>query len=335
VDDSEWADIQPLTETAAAGALAENPAPEGASEVARPSVLSDSQEDYSPLIERLEAMQTIGRSPGEALITGESLTLDYERRFIRMDQKVKVVDDRGELETETLMGRFSADNKVEIIEVRKGVEIMSAGRKAFSDNGTYAFADGAIELAGNAQLTEGENRLSGDRIKFWINGNRRMVCEPNAMLEVASIVTAREGDVSEGSNRTEIRSDRLVYDEEQALAEFEGNVHVRDARAALNAEKLRLHLKENNEIDWIEARSEVIIQTEDRKALADRASYYTDENKFVLEGDPKVKEGLNIMTGDRITFWQESGRVVCEPNARILFHPDEELRAKFLKDLQD
>jgi len=233
------------------------------------------------------------------------------------------------------MGRFSDDNEVEMIEVSNGVKINSEGRKAFSESGTYIFASGAIELSGNPQLTEGGNLLSGDRIRFWINGNQRMVCEPNALLVVSSLSMTKKGDDSKGEERTEIRSDRLVYDKEKAMAEFDGNVHVRNARAALDSGKVRLHLKENNEIDWIEALTEVIIQTEDRKALADRASYYADDKKFVLEGDPKVKDGPNVMTGDRITVWQESGRVVCEPNARILFYPDEELRAKFLKDLKD
>jgi hypothetical protein len=39
------------------------------------------------------------------------------------------------------------------------------------------------------------------------------------------------------------------------------------------------------------------------------------------------------MTGDRITFWQATQRMVCEPNARVLLYPDEETKAKFQKDL--
>jgi lipopolysaccharide export system protein LptA len=334
-DDSEWADIQPLTEELVEVAVSEKPIAPSSPEIETLLVQPAPQENYSPLVERLAAMQKIGRASGEVLITGESLTFDYERRFVRMDQEVKVVDDRGELETETLMGRFSADNKIEMIEVSDGVKINSDGRKAVAENGTYVFSSGAIELAGNPQLTEGLNVLSGDRIKFWINGQQRMVCEPNARLLIPSVSASENGVVSAAGDRTEIRSDRLVYDKDLALAEFDGNVHVRDPKAALDSDKVLLHLKENTQIDWIEAHSEVIIQTQNRKALADRASYYAEDKKFVLDGNPKVQEGRNIMTGDRITFWQESGRVVCEPNARILFHPDEGLRSKFLKDLKE
>jgi len=330
-DEAEWADIQPLTN---ATVVAEN----------QPQrVVQSEGEDYSPLVRRLKEMESVVRATGETMITGESLMLDYERRFVRMDQDIKVVDDRGELAAETLTGRFSEANEVEMIEARKGVRIASEGRTATADGAVYNFRNGAIQLDGNAQLSEGGNRLSGGQIRFWIKGSRRMVCEPDARLEIASASSLKTGGVSprireglrQGAGDTEIRSDRLVYDEEQSLAKFDGNVRMRDPRAALDCEKALLHLKENNEIDWIEALSGVIIQLSGRKALADRATYHADEGRFVLDGDPKLKDGRNIMTGDRITFWQETRRMVCEPNARVLLYPDEEMKAEFLKDLKD
>ena len=323
VDEAEWADIQPLTNTV----------------VTTPDqprrVVQSEGEDYAPLIRRMEEMLTVERASGETLITGENLILDYERRFVRMDQNVTVVDDRGVLETEILMGRFSEGNEVEMIEARKGVRITSEGRTATAESANYAFQSGSIVLVGNARISEAGNRLSGEEIRFWIKGSRRMICEPNALLEVTRTSEQDMGGMPSGKGNMEIRSDRLVYDEEKALAEFDGNVRLRAPRAALNCKKVFLHLKEGAEIDWIEARSEVIILSGDRKALADRASYYADDGRFVLDGDPKVKQGSNIMTGDRITFWQESQRMVCEPNARVLLYPTEEMKAKFLKDLND
>lgn len=330
VDDAEWNDVQPIAEAASA-------IPETGSPGSLPGrrIVQSEGEDYAPLIQRLAEMQAVVRGTNETLVTGESLVFDYERRAVRMDQDVKVVDDRGELETEVLTGRFSADNKVEIIEARKGVRILSGARAATAESATYAFQSGEIRLDGRARVSEGANRLSGERIQFWIKGSRRMVCEPNALLEIAGGPGVELGGIAPGGGTTEIRSDRVVYDEAQALAEFDGNVRVRDPRAAMNCEKVLLHLKAGSEIDWIEALSGVIIRSGDRKALAERASYMAAEGKFVLEGDPKVKQGRNVMTGDRITFWQDTRRMVCEPNARVLLYPDAEMKAKFLKDLKD
>ena len=327
--DEDWADIQPFTGTT------ESPKPDAELANQQRRIVQSESEDYAPLIKRLQAMESIERQAGETMLTSESMVFDYERRFVRMEQDVKVVDDRGILEAESLMGRFSEENEVEIIEAHKGVKITSEGRQAVADNASYAFASGAVELSGNAQVSAEGNRLSAERIRFWIKGNRRMVCEPNALLEITQASGLKVEGLPEDGGTTEIRAARLVYDEEKALATLEDNVRLRDPRAAMNCDLVRVHLKENTEIDWIEARSEVIIQTEDRKALADRASYYADEGKFVLEGDPKLKQGPNIMTGERISFWLETERMVCEPNARVLLYPDEEMKAKFLKDLKD
>ncbi|QBG46483.1 hypothetical protein EGM51_03390 [Verrucomicrobia bacterium S94] len=119
------------------------------------------------------------------------------------------------------------------------------------------------------------------------------------------------------------------------MAELVGNVRVRDPRAAMNCENVRLFLKDDHEIDWIEAVGGVIIQSDDRRALAGRALYHADEGRFTLEDEPKVKQGLNVMTGERIFFWHENRRMLCEPNARVLLYLDEETKAKFLKDLDE
>jgi lipopolysaccharide export system protein LptA len=322
-DEAAWSDVQPIPDTA------------GAETNAAGSVVQSEAEDYAPLVRRLEEMASVQRAAGETMITGETLVFDYKRRFVRMDQEVRVEDDRGVLETETLMGRFSPENSVELIEARRGVRVTSGGRAARADRATYAFNTGEILLDGAAQLEEGSSRLSGGQIRFRVRGSRRMVCEPDAMLEIADTSELHPEGLGEEGGTTVIRSDRLVYDEEVSIAEFDGHVRVRHPQAALNSGKVRLYLKENNEIDWIEALSGVIIQSDDRKALADRASYYVDENKFVLDGTPKVMQGQNILTGDRITFWQEPPRMVCEPNARVLLYPDEKMKARFLMDLKD
>jgi lipopolysaccharide export system protein LptA len=322
-EDSEWADIQPITDS-----VPESPNPSR-------RMIESEGEDYVSLKRRLDEMATVKRATGETLITGKTLVLNYDRRFVRMDEDVLVVDDHGQLSAETILGRFSEDNRVDMVEARRDVRVSDEGREATADSAVYVFDDGSIQLDGNAQVSGDGNRLSGDQIRFWIKDSRRVICEPNAKLEVsgASQLVPGEGDSS--AEKTEIFSDRLIFDEDSRLAEFDGNVRIRDHRAQMNSEKVLLHLKENNKIDWIEALFGVIIQSDDRKAIAERAIYYADEGKFILEGAPKVLDGKHVMTGDRILFWHEPQRMVCEPNARLLLSLDEEMKAKFLKDLKD
>lgn len=395
-DEAEWAEIQPLA--TATNVVVSVPDPVSKDQPRH--IVQSEGEDYAPLVQRLEEMEALARAPGETVVTGEHLVLDYEEHFVRMDRDVVVLDDRGklkadwlegrfsasnevehieakghvwmavqhpegevqltgdhleldrdgrtirmdrdvvvtdargELRTDRLTGHFSVSNEVETIEARGHVRMESDGRTAVAEKADYNYQTGFVQMEGRASASDGANRLSGERIQLWVQGNRRMVCEPNALLEISDTGgMSMEGLPSGSGGSTEIRSDRLAYDESKALAEADGNVRVRDPRVAMNCGTLRLHLKEGNEIDWIEAESGVIIQLDDRKALANRARYYADEGRFVLDGEPKLKMGRNIMTGDRITFWQETRRMVCEPNARVLLYPDEETKAKFLKDL--
>jgi lipopolysaccharide export system protein LptA len=292
--------------------------------------------EFEPYLKRLAEMKSIQRAAGETLLTGERLVLDDERRFVRMDENVVVVDDQGTLTTDSLIGRFSESNEVEFVEAHGNVGLVSSNRTASAEHAIYNYRSGFVQMEGMATASDGENRLSGERIKLWIRGNRKMICEPNALLEISSSSGVKFEGVSGSTNGlTEVRADRAEYNEEKGWAKLSGRVRIRDPRAAMNCEKIRIFLKEDNEIDWIEAEGEVIIQSDDRKALADRATYHADEGKFVLEGDPKVKQGLNVMTGDRIVFWHENRRMVCEPNARLLLYLDEEDKAKFMKDLDE
>lgn len=331
VDEAEWAEIEALATDA-------RPVPNiGTSSTnAAPILGTVADGEFAPFIQRLENMKSVERASGETLLTGKTLTFDYDQRYILLNENVVVEDDEGRLTSKQLTGRFSVSNEVEFIEAEGNVTLVNSNRMATADHAIYNHRSGFVKLEGKASASEGGNRLSGERIQLWVQGDRRMICEPNALLEI----TGGSGLDLEGVDRdseldTEIRADRAIYDESQSLAELIGNVRVRDPQGAMNCENVRLFLKDNNEIDWIEALGGVIIQSEDTRALAERATYHADEGKFALEGEPMVKQNQNVLTADRILFWHETRRVLCEPNARALLFLDEETKAKFLKDLDE
>jgi len=326
----EWNDIEALADDAAVVV-----APDAESSKPRQVGEPVPEGEFDGFIQRLERMKTVQREAGETLLTGKTLVFDYDQRFVRMDEQVRVEDDHGVLETESLIGRFSVSNEVESIEARDGVSITSDGREAQAGTAVYDYGSGLVELQGHATVSEGGNRLSGERIRFWIRDDRKMVCEPNALLEISGVSGASVEGIPSSDIDTEIRADRVVYDESKRRVQLVGNVRLRDPRMAMNCGEARVFLKDDNKIDWIETLSGVIIQSGDRKALAERATYHADEGKFTLEGEPKVMQGRNVITGDRIMFWHESRRMVCEPNARALLYLDEETKARFLKDLND
>lgn len=334
-DADEWADIQAMADDAAAEPAAAAAGTDMIAETAEPAGVGAAG-DFSAFIDRLEQMKAVERQAGETLLTGESLALDYDRRFVSMDTNVVVVDDQGTLKTESLIGRFSISNEVEYIEAKGGVEIESGVRSASAQEAVYNYQNGFVRLLGQATASDGGNRLSGEQIELWIKGDRKMVCEPNALLEITGTRGLQvEGVPGGAGGDTEVRADRVEYDESKGLAVLTGNVRVRDASAAMNCNVVRLFLKHDSEIDWIEATGEVIIQIDNRRALADRAVYRASAGKVTLEGEPMVKQGQSYMTGDKIDIWVDPVRMVCEPNARAKLYITDEMRAKFLKDLNE
>jgi len=163
--------------------------------------------------------------------------------------------------------------------------------------------------------------MNCDMVRIFLQGTNQV-----SRIEARSNVRAWSGT-------RKLRADRAVYQSETQDIVLKGNVRVSDEQATMDCGQLHVYLKGTNEIDWIEARFDVIIQSGERKAIAGKASYYADKEKIVLEENPKMMQGKNIMTGDRITFWTKNRRMVCEPNARLLLYPDANTKLKFMKDL--
>ncbi len=123
---------------------------------------------------------------------------------------------------------------------------------------------------------------------------------------------------------TIITSDKLTYDAERQFIVFENNVVVRDPSLKMTADHMTVNLGEDQEVKSILAVGNVVLTQEDRQAWAQRASYDLDEGIIVLEGEPRVMRGRDLLAGDRITFWRDDQRMVCEPHARLVIQPDSE-----------
>jgi lipopolysaccharide export system protein LptA len=55
-------------------------------------------------------------------------------------------------------------------------------------------------------------------------------------------------------------------------------------------------------IDTIEAKGGVKIVQQDKVATSDAAVYYSQSDKIVMTGSPRVWQGQNVLTGSRITY---------------------------------
>lgn len=122
---------------------------------------------------------------------------------------------------------------------------------------------------------------------------------------------------------TVITSESLIYDGENQVAIFENDVRVEDVRIRLAANKMTVRFGDDNAIIHIEAEGDVYIVQEDRQSWSQKASYDVLSGEIVLDGDPMIRRGMDMLQGDRITFWRDESRVVCEPHARLTIVTDE------------
>lgn len=150
------------------------------------------------------------------------------------------------------------------------------------------------------------------------------------MMQKVKVDTPLTGD--RGTNAvTVITSKELFLDHKAKKVRFEQNVHVQDPKVVMDCSTLEVRFGEKNEINWIEALTDVKILSEGREATAGKATYDVKTDEFLLEDKPVLKDGKNTLFGDRVRFWRASGRMVCEPQARLIIHPDKAIKTDFLE----
>ena len=125
--------------------------------------------------------------------------------------------------------------------------------------------------------------------------------------------------------KTQITCDgALEVDYENNIATFNDNVIVKDPQVMLKADKMQVFFDaDSKSVARIIAEGEVRFKKGDRQAKSEHAEYFADEGKIVLSGNPMVRRGMDALTGERIIFYRNNNRMVCEPNAQLVIFTKE------------
>lgn len=112
----------------------------------------------------------------------------------------------------------------------------------------------------------------------------------------------------------DIASDTVEADQKQNKVTFKGNVVAKQEDVTLFANTLvMIYDPETKKLKEIIASGNVKVVQLDRRATGQKATFDQDQNKVVLDGDAVVREGTNVVRGERITFYVEEERSVVEP----------------------
>jgi lipopolysaccharide export system protein LptA len=120
-----------------------------------------------------------------------------------------------------------------------------------------------------------------------------------------------------------VTSNRMEADKLGDTVTFLGNVVLKKEAMTMNADTLYVYYDQPARgVREIEAVGNVVVTQEGRVALAEKAVYFSAEEKIVLTGDARIIENENQVGGDRITLFLRSERSIVE-GGKLLFYQDQ------------
>jgi len=115
----------------------------------------------------------------------------------------------------------------------------------------------------------------------------------------------------------------LFLDYTKNIALFKQNVVVKDAQGLMKADEMKVFFDpKGSAITKIEAQGNVFIDQGARKAESQKVIMYMAEGKIVLTGDPKIKQGTDTYSAEKITILKKTNQIIFEPNAKLLIYQE-------------
>lgn len=138
--------------------------------------------------------------------------------------------------------------------------------------------------------------------------------------------TAWAAPKERASQPIQIKSDQLTTDNAAGTATFTGKVTARQADVTMAADKLVVfYSAKGKEVEKVEAFGGIRISQGSRLAQSGHAVYDNTSGKIVLDDNPKVFQGDNVVAGKIITFFvdEEKSVVTGGPGSRVeaVIHP--------------
>jgi lipopolysaccharide export system protein LptA len=142
-----------------------------------------------------------------------------------------------------------------------------------------------------------------------------------------------EADVKKGvdekvsSKPMIIKSKTLEWDDEKKTVIFTGDVNAQKDDFVVDCQKLFVYYTASSDeqakgdfakgVDRIVATGRVrITRSSGETAEAEKAVYFQEDEKLVLTGHPSVKQGNDLVKGDRITIFLKENRSIVESTGK-------------------
>ena len=137
-----------------------------------------------------------------------------------------------------------------------------------------------------------------------------------ALLLAGASLRAQTSDdgsvVPPPAGSTVITSDELHADQTTHTSIFSGNVVVVGTNFKMTCQEMTVFFTPDNKVDKIVSTGDVVINQPDRVTHCGHAEYIHDEDKFVLTEDPEILDHGNKVTGQTITIYRTTQKMVVD-----------------------
>lgn len=125
-----------------------------------------------------------------------------------------------------------------------------------------------------------------------------------------------------------ITSDSMEAETKANKVVFKGNVVAKQQDVTITSNELMATYGDNGkELKDVLASGNVRITQQNKIAAAERALFLNAERKIILTGNPKVWQGKDIITGEKIIYFLDEDRTIVEggqERVRATIHPKKE-----------
>ena len=144
---------------------------------------------------------------------------------------------------------------------------------------------------------------------------------PGEAQEKKGAKTGEEKPAREGSGLgfnpsrapIDITSDTVEGNQKLNTVTFKGNVVAKQDEATIYANTVTVYYDpETKRLKEIVAVGNVRLVQLDRRASGQKMTFNQDENKIILDGDAVIREGDNVIRGERMTYFIDEQRSVVE-----------------------
>lgn len=106
----------------------------------------------------------------------------------------------------------------------------------------------------------------------------------------------------------------MNYVEKDRIIHFEKDVKVVTPSTRINSDKADFYLKENSsEFDRLYAQGKVTIKSDQKNGSGNKAVFFAEERKLILEGSPRLSEtGKADIVGQMLTLFLADGRILID-----------------------